>query len=214
MTHRLHHEQIYRGTSTIAKVQSLRVTICGVGALGSNIAVNLARCGVMHINMIDNDRVEEHNIGTQVFALDDVGALKAEMMQNILYREVGIDVRAQAQELTSKNVERLLKDAQLVIDTFDNSKSREVVTNFCRANNIACLHAGVNNEYGEVVWNENYRVPGDAGVDACNYPLARNLILMVVSVACESIVRFAATGVKENYSMTLGDMSINRESDL
>ena len=46
------------------------------------------------------------------------------------------------------------KDAQLVIDTFDNSASRRLLQNHCRAHGLACLHAGLFADYGEVIWDE------------------------------------------------------------
>jgi molybdopterin-synthase adenylyltransferase len=87
------------------------------------------------------------------------------------------------------------------------------VQEYCAAQSIPCVHAGVNAGYGEVIWNEKYRVPSDVGLDVCDYPLSRNLIMLVVAVASEVLVRFAVDGVREDYSMTVGDLTINREVD-
>ncbi|MFN8658028.1 MAG: ThiF family adenylyltransferase [Candidatus Obscuribacterales bacterium] len=214
MSHRFHHEQIFRGQDAMRKIAGASVLICGAGALGSNLAETLARMGVTNMTVIDKDRVEEHNVGTQVYSLDDVGGQKAELLRNLLYREVGVEITARAQELTEKNVSKLLKGATLVVDVFDNTASRRLVTDYCRDNGIACLHAGMNDAYGEVIWNEKYRVPSDAGIDVCDYPLARNLVTLVVSVAAEVLVRYVLTGQKRNYSVTVGDLSINEEFDL
>ncbi len=204
-----HHEVIYRGKSAMEKLSSADVTICGAGALGSHVAVNLARCGVKSICVIDRDRVEEHNVSTQIFGLDDVGGQKADILRNVVARDVGIDVRSVTRELTDQNLNKLLKGANLVVDTFDNSRARHLVFDYCTQNEINCLHAGVNDEYGEIVWNENYRVPQDVGVDACDYPLARNLILLVSAVASECLLRYLITGQKQSYAITLGDLSIS-----
>ena len=214
MTQRLHHEQIYRGKDTMNKLAEASVHFCGAGALGSNMAINLARTGLSKLCVIDMDRVEQHNIGTQIYSLDDVGGKKAELFRNIIYRELGMDVESHAKELTEKNIDKLLKGAKLVLDTFDNTKSRQLIFDYCKEKGINCLHAGVNGEYAEVTWNENYRVPSDAGMDICDYPLARNLILLTTAVASEILIRFIATGTKENYSVTIGDLSINKEMDL
>lgn len=196
------------------KIAAASVLICGAGALGSNLAETLARMGFTNITVIDKDRVEEHNIGTQVYSLDDVGGQKAELLRNLLYREVGVEITARSQELTERNVQKLLKGAALVVDVFDNTASRRLVTDYCRDNGIACLHAGINDAYGEVIWNEKYRVPNDAGIDVCDYPLTRNLVTLVVSVAAEVLVRYVLIGEKRNYSLTVEDLSINEELDL
>lgn len=208
-----HHEQIFRGKESMAKLAMAHIHICGAGALGSNLAVNLMRSGFRKIVVIDKDRVEEQNIGTQVYSLDDVGGQKAELLRNMIFRDLGEDLEVHAEELSEKNVAKLLKGASLVVDAFDNSASRKILYNYCREKNIHCLHAGVNESFGELRWNESYRVPSDAGIDVCDYPLARNLILLVVAVASELLVNFILDGQKENYSLTLGDLRINHEID-
>jgi molybdopterin/thiamine biosynthesis adenylyltransferase len=213
MTHRLHHEKIYRGNEAMEKIAYASVHICGAGALGSNMAENLARLGFRLMTVIDKDRVEEHNVGTQIYSLEDVGAKKADILRNVIFRSVGVEIVVHGDELTQKNAGKLLKNARLVLDTFDNSASRKIIKEYCQTNEIECLHLGVNDGYGEVVWNDRYVVPSDAGLDVCDYPLSRNLILLVVSVASEVLVRFCVDGVKENYSITVGDLQINRYID-
>ncbi len=107
---------------------------------------------------------------------------------------------------------KLLREAEVVIDALDNSAARQSVTEHCRARQIACLHLGLNNDYGEVHWNKGYRVPQDVALDdACAYPLARNLIELVIAIGSETIVRYVLDGVQENHSITLRDLKINRE---
>ena len=37
-----YHEQLYRSTELMARLREMRVTVCGAGALGGNIAESLA----------------------------------------------------------------------------------------------------------------------------------------------------------------------------
>jgi hypothetical protein len=70
------------------------------------------------------------------------------------------------------------------VDRFDNSAARAAVLATVRAAGAPCLHAGMSGDgYAEVVWDEHYTVPPDTGADACDYPLARNLVLLAVAVA-------------------------------
>lgn len=209
MAGKLHHEVIYRGKEEIEKLAKARLIVCGAGALGSNLVAHLCRQGFKNITVLDRDRVEEQNIGTQVYAIDDIGGLKAEILRNLIYREVGEDINAISKELTDKNAAKFLDGFDIVVDSFDNSVSRRVVTDVCKGADIPCLHIGVNGDYGELRWNEKYIVPSDAGDDICDYPLARNLILLVTAVAGEVLIRFILDGNKENYSITLGDLCIN-----
>lgn len=207
----LNHESRYRGDAAIQKLAAARICLCGAGAVGSTLADALARQGIRSLRVIDRDRVEAHNVSTQIYTSEDAGALKADALKEHLFLATGNEIEPVAKELTAANARKLLKDVDLVIDGFDNSASRRAVTETCLAEGWACLHVGLNADYGEVRWNERYRVPGDAAGDVCDYPLARNLVTLVVAVAAEVVVRFLLTGVREDYSVTLKDLKVNRE---
>lgn len=212
MTNIYLHEAIYRGPEAIKKLGQIQITLCGAGALGSLLADNLARQGVRQLAVIDFDRIEQHNAGTQLYGQSDVGAKKVDVLKAQLFRSVGIELTVYDRRLDERNVKKFLRKAKLVVDTFDNSASRRLVTDFCREQRIDCLHLGMNADYGEVRWNDGYRVPQDVVEgDVCDYPLARNLILLLVVVGCETILRFALENEKENYSVTLRDLKINTE---
>lgn len=202
------HEEIYRGAESVAKLAEPLVTICGAGALGSNLADNLARQGVRKLRVIDRDRVEEHNVSTQIYGASDVGAWKAEVLRNQLFRSVEIELEAVTKTLEERNARNLLKGSDIVIDTFDNSDSRRLVQQQCRDSKIGCLHVGLYADYCEAIWDQHYRVPNDVAGDVCEYPLARNLVLLAVSLASESLIRFVLSGALEDRSATLVDFSV------
>ncbi len=204
------HEGIYRGREAIQKLGQLQVTLCGAGALGSLLADNLARQGFRQLTAIDDDRVELHNVGTQLYRQEDVGAFKVDVLRGHCFRAAGVEIGTFNKRLTESSVHKFLRGASLVVDTFDNSASRRIVSEYCGQNGLACLHLGMNADFGEVHWNETYRVPKDvvAG-DVCEYPLARNLILLVVAAGSEAILRYALETRKENYSITLKDLRIH-----
>lgn len=203
-----HHEQLYRGPEAIARLAVLRVAVCGAGALGSHLADNLARQGVARLRVIDHDRVEEHNVSTQLYGQSEVGVWKVEALRNRLFRAVGVEIDPVRKELTAQNAGPLLKDHDLVLDAFDNSASRAAVQQQCRAQEIPCLHVGLYADYGEVVWDERYRVPSGVGGDVCDYPLARNLVVLTVAVASETVLRFALDGARVDSSITLADFAV------
>lgn len=208
MADKFHHEAIYRGADQVAALASRRLTICGAGALGSHLADNLARQGFRDLRVIDRDRVEEHNVGTQLYGESDVGAWKVEVLRQRLFRATGVEIDAHRKELADRTARTLLQDGGLVIDTFDNSASRRLVQDQCRALTLPCLHVGLYADYGEVIWDERYRVPRDVPGDVCDYPLARNLILLVVAVASEAVVRYTLNGTRDDSSITLRDFAV------
>lgn len=207
-----HHEQIYRGKGTLDRIRDFPIAICGAGAIGSNLAENLVRQGFGHLTVIDKDRVQDRNINTQVWMRQDIGSLKVNTLRFRLYDVAGIEIRPIPKELNLKSKARsLFGGCYLVVDAFDNSKSRQLVKAMCNEEEIDCLHIGFSGEYGEVVWDEEYSVPAEKGEDDCDYPLARNLIMLLVGVASEVIVRFITERRKDSYTVTLGDFKVQQK---
>ncbi|MDM9379686.1 ThiF family adenylyltransferase [Chlorogloeopsis sp. ULAP01] len=202
------HEQLYRSNTVMAKLKNYPITICGAGALGANIAENLARSGFDKLTVIDRDRIEERNLSTQPYYRSDVGAFKVKILANNLYRAIGTKLDTKAKELTSANTTQLLKDSHLIIDIFDNSVARQAVKDYANQFKIPCLHAGLSADYAEVIWNQVYRVPSDVNDDICDYPLARNLVILTVAVVCEEIISFIFTAQQRNFTITLKDLTV------
>lgn len=208
------HERLYRGDEILNRFVALHISICGAGSLGANLTESLARQGFLYLTVIDRDRVAVHNLANQPYLLADTGAFKGIILANYLYRAVGIGVEARNIELTSKNSHKLLHESDLVVDTFDNAASRQLVKEACLELKIPCLHLGMSDDgYGEAVWDEGYRIPKDRALenDPCNYPLARNLVQLVVAVGSEVIIRYVLEGKKDNYTVTLKDFQIQAQ---
>jgi molybdopterin-synthase adenylyltransferase len=202
------HEQIYRSGAAMERMKARSIVVCGAGALGGNIAENLVRMGYGNLRVIDCDRIEEHNLSTQPYYKTDIGGFKAKVLANSLYRAIGAKIQTDTKRLTADNVGSLLQGADLVIDAFDNSASRQVLKDYCRLQSVACLHAGMAADYAEVIWNDNYRVPSDTKGDVCDYPLARNLVMLTVAASCEVITQFVVTNEQRDYTITLKDVNI------
>lgn len=55
------------------KLDTARVAVCGLGGLGSHIAIALARCGVGYLHLIDFDSVELTNVNRQQYPINQIG---------------------------------------------------------------------------------------------------------------------------------------------
>jgi molybdopterin/thiamine biosynthesis adenylyltransferase len=203
-----YHERLYRSTEVMTKMRTFSITLCGAGAIGSNMAENLVRTGFETIKVIDYDRVEQRNLSIQPYYRSDIGGHKATILANTLYRAMGVKVESKVVELTSHNADKLLKGCQLVIDGFDNHAARAAVSNYCHSAKLPCLHIGLANDYAEIIWNNEYRVPSTALDDVCDYPLARNLVLLTIAVASEVVIAFVKDGTQKSLTVTLQDFAI------
>ncbi len=63
-----------------ASILDSAITIIGAGGLGSPAALCLAKMGFNNIILIDNDEVEEPNVGTQIYDKEDIGKPKVDAM--------------------------------------------------------------------------------------------------------------------------------------
>lgn len=198
-------ERLYRSLDLMQRLEDYPITVCGAGALGANLAETLARSGFQKLRVIDRDRIEETNLSTQPWSRQDIGAFKARILQNQLYRSLGTEIDARSEELTQANAGKLLQGSALVVDCFDNSASRRLLTQ----TDHPTLHAGLSGDgCAEVIWNDDYRVPSDGQDDVCDYPLARTLVLLTVAVTAELILQFVETGERQNRTLTLRDLQV------
>src|SRR3954465_9955863 len=58
------------------RLAELAITVIGVGAVGRQVALQLAATGARRLQLVDFDQVDESNITTQGYLADDVGLLK------------------------------------------------------------------------------------------------------------------------------------------
>ena len=68
------------------KLQTLTATVIGVGAVGRQLALQLAAIGVRHLQIFDFDDVEATNITTQRYEGSDLGKPKVLAMQQAIHR--------------------------------------------------------------------------------------------------------------------------------
>jgi len=68
------------------KLAESRVIIIGCGALGTNIANNLARCGIGKLTVVDRDIIELNNLQRQnLYDEKDVGKFRYSIRWNRQY---------------------------------------------------------------------------------------------------------------------------------
>jgi len=186
----------------------VNIYIFGLGAIGSNVLIQLIRkYPNIHFIGIDYDIVEERNIATQVYMQGMVGIPKASAiisaiaskLYNFKYSPVIKRVE------TGDDVENILsanRDTSLILDCFDNSHSRKILYKL-RENT---LHIGFSPKYSaEILWNENYSVPGDIPDDLndiCIMTEAIPFINLVASLACFIISEFIDENIKRNILIT------------
>ena len=158
------------GASGQRRLEAASVVVVGAGGLGSPAAFYLAAAGVGQLRLIDDDVVERSNLQRQILHTDaDVGVAKVESAHTRLSAlNPRVTVEPVAERLDSANVERLIAEADVVLDGGDNFPVRYLL-------NDACVHLGKPLVYGAVHRFEGQVSVFDAGRERGRLPCYRCL---------------------------------------
>jgi len=146
------------------------ITIVGVGALGSHL-VQLLRNEDVLLHVVDFDRVEAKNLGSQFHGLPGRSRLKVDALKAMTQYLWGQRLLTSPVKLTRNNVVQLLGKAQLLVDCLDNLEARALTQNFAKAQGIPCVHGALapDGSFGRVVWTDAFTIDpeGAPGQPTC-----------------------------------------------
>lgn len=118
------------GKELQAKFTGGTVAICGLGGLGSNIAVALARAGVGRLILIDFDKVDISNLHRQQYQADQIGLYKTEALTENLKRIAPyVEIISHTVPITKENFRELLQDADIICEAFDDAEAKAMLVN-------------------------------------------------------------------------------------
>lgn len=112
------------------KLEAATVAICGLGGLGSNIAISLARAGVGRLILIDFDQVDISNLHRQQYKASQIGRYKADaLMENL--REIApyITLTPYIERINEHNFKHLLREADIICEAFDDAQAKAMLVN-------------------------------------------------------------------------------------
>ena len=116
------------GADRQAKFEAARVAVCGLGGLGSNVSIALARAGVGHLHLIDFDRVETSNLNRQQYAAAQLDLPKAEALRaNLAAINPFCDVVAETVRITPENLAALLANDDIICEAFDRAEAKAML---------------------------------------------------------------------------------------
>lgn len=122
--------ELRQGKELQQKFSAATVAVCGLGGLGSNIAISLARAGVGKLILIDFDRVDVSNLHRQQYKSSQVGRYKTEaLFENLKEIAPYIELKAHTIRITEDNVQELLDEADIICEAFDNAECKAMLTN-------------------------------------------------------------------------------------
>lgn len=107
------------------KLKKAKVCILGLGGLGSNVAVLLARAGIGHLKLVDFDVVEPSNLNRQQYRISHINIKKTEAIKNII-KEINpfVEVETFDIKVDRENISSIVGDIKIVVEAFDKAETK------------------------------------------------------------------------------------------
>ena len=130
------------GKENLQKLQKAKITVIGLGAVGSFATEVLARSGAGRFLLVDSDKIQITNINRQLYALHStLGKQKAEVAKE---RILDINPHCETETMNifvnSENFDEIFRDKpNLVIDAIDSFSPKVRLLDYCVKNNIPVI---------------------------------------------------------------------------
>lgn len=134
------------------RLLAARAVIIGCGALGTAQAEALARAGVGRLRIVDRDFVEGSNLQRQtMFTESDARDRLPKAIacaNHLALINSEIEAEAKVADVNHSNVERLIKDCDVVLDGTDNFSTRYLINDACVKHDVAWIYGAAVGSYG------------------------------------------------------------------
>lgn len=106
------------------------IGVAGLGGLGSNIALSLARVGVKKLVLADFDVVEPSNLNRQQYFVRHIGMQKTQALKELI-NDVNPFVEVETHDifLDEKNVASVFGECEILCEAFDNVAGKAMILN-------------------------------------------------------------------------------------
>ena len=134
------------------KLLKSSVLIIGAGGLGSPVAIYLAALGIGKIGIVDKDSVELSNLSRQIiFTTNDIKKNKSSTAISKL-KKINPDIKLQSfnKNLAIKNINKIAKKFDLIVDGSDNFRTRFLINDYCLKNKKILVSGAISKFDGQV----------------------------------------------------------------
>jgi molybdopterin-synthase adenylyltransferase len=147
-----------RNRESISGEEQLRlctacVAVVGAGGLGGHVILLLARLGIGHIVVVDNDRFDETNLNRQALSSSQaLGRWKAEEAERVVSAvNPGVKVTSHRVRIDPFNTGDLLNGSDVIVDALDNIGDRFTIESASKSLGIPLVHGALAGFEGQVM---------------------------------------------------------------
>ena len=141
------------------KLRSAKVAIAGLGGLGSNIAVMLARSGIGKLLLVDFDVVDVTNLNRQfIYYAGDMRPKSVISAEWVLALNPAAEVEAISEPVSPDNRD-MFAGCDVIVDCLDSFESRMALNDHSQELGIPLVHAGISGFNGQLYVSVPGRTP-------------------------------------------------------
>ena len=186
------------------KLLKSSVLIVGAGGLGSPVAIYLTALGIGKIGIIDYDKVEISNLARQIiFTNKDIKKKKSTTaIKKLKLINSNIKFESFTKKLTSKNINHIAKNFDLIVDGSDNFRTRFLINDYCLKKKKILVSGAISKFEGQVYTFNFYKkkspclrcfipeMPSNPDIDNCEYEgILGTLGGMIGSIQANEVVK-------------------------
>lgn len=180
------------------------IHIVGCGAVGSNLALKLAKMGAQEFVLYDFDDVESHNLPNQAYFAEDIGKPKVDALERVLRSfNPQIKVRKYNGRFELEHAQEVESDIVcLAVDSLD---TRGQIAELVRNNSEAVLMTDcrMGFKYAESyvfqpmdtgsyrTWKDTVVPDSEAQESPCNMQICATLVELVTAYCAHMVCNFA-----------------------
>lgn len=176
-----------------------RVDVVGCGAVGSRIAISLAKLGIRKLHLWDFDTVEAHNVANQTFGIRDVGKLKVDALEEQIKYLTGSFVEKHPVPATGKDT---FGDVVFIVtdtmssrrDVYSSVRKRAKLVIECRMATASLRVYSIIPRIHNKEYLDSYYDDDENDIDACDRVTSAGPTAEIISgLAVWQLIRWNAT---------------------
>ncbi len=184
----------YLSESQLQALSTVRMGIAGVGGLGSNCALLLARSGVNNFVLIDDDVVDASNLNRQCYMPHHVGMAKVNSLEQILLElNPKVLIEKHLLRLDEHNINFFLSKATHWVEALDDASSKRLFVEHSIQNELFTVSAsGICGYGGPPMQQKNMGkhlvLVGDFSSDMHDYPPLAPRVMQAAAMQADAML--------------------------
>ncbi|AMD17800.1 molybdopterin biosynthesis protein MoeB [Methanobrevibacter sp. YE315] len=134
------------------KFKNAKITVIGCGGIGGETIEMLARMGVGELVLVDQDAFDLSNLNRQTLAsITELGLDKSSVAaEKVRLINPYVKTTTFNEHIDQRNIEKVIKDSDIVIDALDNVLTRVIVSRKAEEKRIPYIHGAIHGTLGQI----------------------------------------------------------------